>query len=251
LNVEGQQAFDDLDKTSLEIIAEYLGVAIVNARLAEQAQQLALIQQRQRLSRDLHDNVTQILASISLIAQSLSEAWRREPSEGERRSGRLSELAGLALGELRAMLHELSPDSVAPAGGLDAFPPLEVRLHRLLGMMVPPQVALRLETSGLTPQADHIEEAMLRVCQEAVSNAVRHGAPSVVRVRLKALQGVITLAVADDGRGLAQTPGSGGMGLRNMSERVQECGGRLRLFTSPARGTTLMARMPRVDISLR
>lgn len=142
LNVEGDHAFDDLDRISLEIIAEHLGVAIVNARLFDDNKQLALLEERQRLARDLHDNVTQILSSMSLITQSLPEAWQRDPGEGQRRAGRLGELARLAFAELRAMLHELSPQ---PSSAVVATPQrLSARLHRLLHAMVPPYVRLDL-----------------------------------------------------------------------------------------------------------
>ena len=68
INVEGDQPFDELDRMSLGIVAEHLAVAIHNARLNEQSQRLAVLEERQRLARELHDNVTQILSSISLMA---------------------------------------------------------------------------------------------------------------------------------------------------------------------------------------
>ena len=94
---------------TLVIVAEHLAVAIHNARLAEQSQRVAVLEERQRLARELHDNVTQVLSSISLMAQSLSAAWRKDPADGERRAERLRELAQMAFEEMRALLRELTP----------------------------------------------------------------------------------------------------------------------------------------------
>lgn len=247
LNVEGNHAFDELDRVSLEIVAEYLGVAIINARLFERSKQLALLEQRQRLARDLHDNVTQILASMSLITQSLSEAWLRDPAEAERRARRLGELAGLAFGELRAMLHELAPPSTRDPPGAVNPQRLEIRLHRLLRAMVPPYVDLELQFDGLQPQVDAHEEAILRVCQEAVSNAVRHASPSRIQVAVTTTNTELHLRVSDDGSGIAEAVDSQGMGLRNMRQRLVERGGQLRIERRQPQGTSVIARMPRVD----
>jgi len=247
LNVEGDHAFDDLDRISLEIIAEHLGVAIVNARLFESATELALLEERQRLARDLHDNVTQILSSMSLITQSLPEAWQRDPGEGERRAGRLGELARLAFAELRAMLHELAPRASSPAVATRPQR-LSARLHRLLHAMVPPYVRLELDTGDCPPQAEAHEEAILRVCQEAVSNAIRHASPSRIRVSVSATPAELHLRVSDDGRGI----GAGaprGMGLDNMRQRLSELGGRLRIARRRPHGTLIVARVPRLDRS--
>ena len=114
INVEGDERFDELDRMSLGVVAEHLVVAIHNARLKEQSQRLAVLEERQRLARELHDNVTQILSSISLMAQSLSAAWEKDPRDGERRAARLGQLAQMAFEEMRALLDELTPGE-APA----------------------------------------------------------------------------------------------------------------------------------------
>ncbi len=245
LNVEGDRPFDELDRLSLEIIAEQLGVAIVNARLFERSKQFALVEERQRLARDLHDNVTQILSSMSLITQSLPEAWQRDPREGERRAARLGELARLAFAELRAMLHELAPQP-SHAAPSPAPQRLSARLHRLLHAMVPPYVRLDLDTGDCPPQAAMHEEALLRVCQEAVSNAVRHAAPSRIRVSISASASDLRLRIADDGSGFG-VAAPRGRGLDNMRQRLAELGGRLRIVRRRPQGTLIAARIPRLD----
>src|SRR5574342_510903 len=77
--------------------------------LFERGQQLAVLQERQRLARELHDSVTQLIFSTTLIAQSIAQAWRRDPSEGQHRVDRLLELSQTALQEMRTLLFELRP----------------------------------------------------------------------------------------------------------------------------------------------
>lgn len=245
LNVEGDRIFDELDRSSLEIVAEHLGVAIVNARLYERSTQVAVLEERQRLARDLHDSVTQILASMSLIAQSLSEAWYYNPAEGERRAARLSELAQLAFAELRGLLRELSPSSV-PARKNAVRQGLPVTLQRLLEAMVPAHICLNLNSSDYRPQLQAHEEAMLRICQEAVSNAVRHAAPSRIGIVLSVDAVAMRLRVCDDGRGMS-TADAPGMGLGNMRERLAEHGGELSIASGAPHGTRIDASLPRAD----
>jgi len=246
LNVEADRHFDDLDAASMEIVAEHLGVAIVNARLFEQSTRIALLEERQRLARDLHDNVTQILSSINLIAQSLQAAWSKDPKEGEYRATRLGELARLASAELRSMLRELSPREEDDVAGSDE--PLPTRLQCFLHAMVPPNVQLSVDAGAWPPQPREIEEAILRICQEAVSNAVRHGNPSVIEVSISSTKSELLLRVTDDGRGIGDARSSG-MGLRNMRHRLAELGGRIEIKRRNPKGTAVVARLARSDRS--
>ncbi len=247
LNVEGDQPFDALDRISLEIVAEHLGTAIVNASLFEDSRQLAVLGERQRLARDLHDNVTQIVSSMGLLTQSLEGAWLRDPAEAARRSARLGELARLACAELREMLHELAPPiATGFAGAPAAARPqgLPERLAQLLQAMVPPHIRLSLETGRLPVRATAHDEAIMRICQEAVSNAVRHAAPSHIRVAFELEgDGCLRLRVDDDGSGMpARVPY--GMGLGNMRQRLHELNGTLQIRRRRPHGTAILARLP-------
>jgi len=243
LNIEGDLRFDDLDRASLEIVAEHLAVAIVNARLHERSTQAAILEERQRLARDLHDNVTQILSSMSLITQSLAHAWQQDPQEGERRVRRLGELSRLAFGEMRGLLHELSPDTTSKAR---TRTPLHQRLVPLLSAMVPDHIRLVVRAGDLVDQDDAHEDALVRVCQEAVSNAVRHGAPSAIEIHVRLTHDRLVLTIIDDGSGMPAAL-SRGMGLDNMRRRLTELGGRLRISPRVPRGTRIRAILPRAD----
>ena len=258
VNVEGDGPFDELDRMSLVIVAEHLAVAIHNARLNEQSQRLVVIEERQRLARELHDNVTQIVSSISLMAQSLSAAWRRDPLDGERRAARMGELAQMAFGEMRALLRELMPgeppsgipQSAAPlhvlAGALLTQHGLATAVTRLLPVMVPGNLALHLDVDSYVPQAVPLERALLRVCQEAVSNVIRHAEARRVKVSLRVDAERVHLRVADDGRGIA-ADAPRGLGIASMERRLTELGGSLRIRPRRPRGTVLLTSTPRRD----
>ncbi|WP_341726894.1 GAF domain-containing protein [Pseudoxanthomonas putridarboris] len=245
LNVEGDRVFDELDCSSLEIVAEHLGIAIVNARLYENATAAAVLEERQRLARDLHDNVTQILSSMSLITQSLAEAWHRDPVEGQRRVQRLGELSRLAFAEMRGLLHELSPRDVprSPVARRSSFPH---QLQQLVSAMVPDSIQLHINVSGFQAQAKMHEETLLRICQEAVSNAVRHASPSSIQIETAFSSSGIRLSISDDGRGISHAAHEG-MGLSNMRERLSELGGQLHIVQRQPRGTQILAYLPRFD----
>jgi signal transduction histidine kinase len=112
--------------------------------------------------------------------------------------------------------------------------------------MVPPYVTLELSTDHCPPQAEGHEEAILRVCQEAVSNAVRHAAPTRIRVSIVVEEDKLLLRVSDDGRGIGGGR-SGGRGLGNMHARLTELGGHLRIGRRRPHGTLVTAHFPRCD----
>ncbi|MFA6984755.1 MAG: GAF domain-containing protein [Arenimonas sp.] len=256
LNVEGHQAFDDLDLQSLEVIAEHLALAIQGARLADRSRQLALLEERQRLARNLHDNVTQILASINMISQSLTNSWQKDPEEGARRAARLSQLAQLGFTELRALLRELTPDESSgsrgiqlPADAANSLPGrqgLASTAEHLVAAMLPSHIAQHTDFSGYRPQVPECEEALLRICQEAASNAIRHANASFLEIQGGVDADHVWIRISDDGLGFsAHNPP--GMGVFNMWQRVLSLGGLFQIAARSPRGTRIEARLPRRD----
>ncbi|MDD5701711.1 MAG: histidine kinase, partial [Dehalococcoidales bacterium] len=108
-------AFDDLDVFTAQTLADQLAIAIENAHLYEQAEELATLKERQRLARDLHDAVSQTLFSASLISEVLPRLWERNPDEGKRRLEEIRMLTRGALAEMRTLLLELRPAALADA----------------------------------------------------------------------------------------------------------------------------------------
>ncbi len=266
LNVESGEPFTAEDALLLEIAADHLAVAIKNARLFEQAQQLAVLEVRQRLARDLHDSVTQMLASATMIAQSVPPAFKRDPEEGERRLERMIQLNRSALAEMRALLKELRPASttaVSPFSSAELPMPGILRVRRDGLASVLPEELAPLENDGFICKlrlldyqrlAPEREELLYRIFQEALSNVVKHSGARHFEVSLTTHDGWTTMRIEDDGRGIhssqspattqAGTTQNGGMGLSTMRERAEALGGKLRLSSPKGSGTVLEVVVP-------
>jgi signal transduction histidine kinase len=259
LNVESSDPFTLDDATSLEIVADQLAVAIENARLYERAQRLAVLEERQRLARDLHDAVTQHIFGMNLIAQSLGPAWKRDPSEAERRVARLLDLSRMALGEMRALVAEMraaessgiDPDSGLSGLALVRRQGLAEALRRQISNVANDELCVVLDARTYRVQPPETEEALFRIAQEALSNVLKHAHAANVMIRLAQGDGTVRLSVRDDGVGFrphdlpARADGdAGGLGLSTMRERAQELGGSLEVRSSRKRGTMVEACLP-------
>jgi len=222
------------------------------ALLYERAQQLAVLEERRRLARDLHDSVTQLIFSITLIAQSISPAWRRDSKEGEKRVKRLLELSQRSLVEMRALLAELRP---AESNHPDTTG-LPVALARHISNLTQDGIQINLETSGYISQPPAREENLFRIAQEALHNVVKHAHASRITLTLGCADDEVFLRVSDNGVGfeldqinkqssLSEGNASGqGLGLTNMRERAAAEGGKLQLISEPNKGTTVEVRIP-------
>ncbi len=277
LNVESDTPFVPDDAASLQIVADHLAVAIRNARLFASAQQLAVLEERQRLARDLHDSVAQMLFTVTLLAQAVGPAWRRDADEGERKLERMLGLTRDALTEMRALLAELRPAEPVPelahaagrlssaarirelglAGALRSH--LRETIRELVahgasagGLAEHPRV--RLRTRGWRSLALEQEEVLYRIAQEALHNAVKHAGARRLEVTLRRRPGQALVRVHDDGRGFDVRAAlrraargrrdGGGLGLVSMRERAEAIGGRLLVRSSPERGTRVEVLVP-------
>lgn len=248
LSVEGSEPFSDLDVVSLEIIADHLATTIVNARLIEDTREHAIALERQQVAYDLHDSVTQTLASINLLVQSLPLAWRRDAAEGEQRAARLQALTQTASTEMREMLARLHPDAEPRMSRLRESPALVAGIDELCQQLVPEGIAVSQDHARWKPQHPDHEDALLRMCREALSNALRHASASKIEVIAEVDDRRASLIVRDDGLGLPPLARhEPGLGLRSMRSRISGCGGELQLRSRIPRGTAVEAILPRRD----
>jgi signal transduction histidine kinase len=263
LNVERKAPFDDDDAEALRIVSDQLAVAIENARLYEAARRGAVLEERHRIARELHDSVTQQLFSATLVAQSVAPAFARDPVEGERRATLLLDLARTALAEMRSLLAELRPHNAVadrpampPAtdpglttvrrGGLIAA----LRAHFLSGAVG--EIRVKLESDTYRTQSSDREEALYRMIREAVHNVVKHARATQAEVRLHCANDYLRVTVRDDGIGFASDArtSSGrfraahGLGLLSMQERAVEQGGAFHIESEPGRGTLVEITLP-------
>ena len=225
-------AFDESDLAVLQSLAHQAAIAIENARLYERAQELAVVEERSRLARDLHDAVTQTLFSTSLIAEVLPRIWERNPDEGRHRLEELRELTRGALAEMRTLLLELRPAALADAELGDLLRQLA---ESITGRARVP-VALTVEGQrSLPPDA---KVSLYRIAQEALNNVAKHAGASQATVNLRCQPRRVTLHISDDGRGFdpkSISPESLGLGI--MRERAEAIGATLKVESEIGRGT--------------
>ncbi len=209
--------------------------------LYEQAQELAALQERQRLARELHDSVSQALYGISLGAHTAREALESEPDQAMASMEYVIALAEAGLAEMRALIFELRPESLETEGLVAALTKqvavLRARYKLTVDVDLDNEPDLALET----------KHALYRIAQEALHNIIKHAHASSVVLRLAKQNNEIILEVRDDGRGFDTAgPFPGHLGLCSMQERVAKIGGTLTVESTPGRGTCIDVRVPMV-----
>jgi signal transduction histidine kinase len=208
------------------------------------------LQERQRMARELHDTLEQNLTGISLSLEAASLTLPEAPRMAEQHLGR-------ALGQVEASIEEVhravwclrheSREARGLAGSLDD-------IAQQLVSCSPSPVEVQTHTSGgPRPFALSVENNLLRIGQEALTNAVKHGKAAHVEVELRFAPDAFELCVSDDGRGFdAAAPSAPGhFGLLGMRERAQEIGARFELRSLPGRGTRVLVKLPLPPLTLR
>jgi signal transduction histidine kinase len=243
LGILGLASYEDLTPTDdaaqlMEALARQLGTALEHARLAAQSRRLAVSEERNRIARDLHDSVTQMLFSISLMAQALPSLIERQPERAVERAQRLADLSRGALAEMRMLILELRPAMLREVG-------LPMALQRYVeGWSSREEIAAGVRVEGLQRRLlpEH-EEALFRVAQEALANVAKHARASHAEIVLDFSPNSVSLTVDDNGIGIAQ-PLPGGFGLASMRERIAALRGTLAIEPRPDGGTRVQARVP-------
>ncbi|HET6315187.1 MAG TPA: sensor histidine kinase, partial [Chloroflexota bacterium] len=195
-------------------------------------QQAAILEERQRLARELHDAVTQTLFAAALIAEALPSVWQRDQREGERALGDLRRLTWGALAEMRTLLVELRPAALTEA-------PLS-QIVKQLGDATSARADLHVivEASGQDRLPHDVQIAIYRLTQEALNNVLKHACASRVEVDLRVAPDMVRLSIVDDGRGFDMDGApSGRLGLAIMHERAAAIGATLHIDSAPGAGT--------------
>jgi signal transduction histidine kinase len=237
----GSAEFDDADQQLIEMLAAHAAIAIENARLYERSRELSIVEERNRLARELHDSVTQKLFGVVLTAEAASTLAGRDPTRAQEQLARLRELAQEAMDELRSLVFELRPAALE-AEGLAATLRKHVGvLRRVHGR----EIGLRVAGGGRMSQ--RVDAEVFRIAQEALGNALRHAHAERVDVSLDTAAGGIVLVVSDDGAGFdvdAPELRARRLGLTSMEERARAVGGTLAIDSRPGAGTTVRLEVP-------
>lgn len=216
--------------------ARQTALAIENAQLRDRMQRTAVLEERSRLARDLHDSVTQTLFSATLIADVLPRIWDQNAERGLKRLEELRELTRGALAEMRTLLLELRPKAL-----LDA--PLAELLEQLSESIVGrARIPVNLDIQGACPLPDDTKVALYRIAQEGLNNVVKHSNASSAWIKLICRRGQVLLSIRDDGLGFdPDVVSSDHLGLKIMEERAEQADISLDIMTSLEKGTEITA----------
>ena len=221
-------------------IADQLGVAVENARLYARVERAAIATERARLARELHDSVTQSLYSMTLFAEAARRLIVSEDYESvEEYLSQLCETSQQALKEMRLLVYELRPSALEEAGLVGMLRQRLDTVEKRAGI----EVQLLIEGQPDLPK--EIEEGLYRIAQEALNNSLKHAAASAVTVRIQIEGELLTMEIADNGRGfdLDAATDTGGIGLSTMHERAEKLDGDLRIASTPGKGTKVQVRV--------
>jgi len=223
-------------------IANQAGIALENARLFEQAQTLAVMVERQRLARELHDSVSQVLYGIALGARTARALLDRDPPKAAGPLDYVLSLANAGMSEMRALIFELRPESLEAEGLVAALG------KQIDSLRARHQIAVRSSLGDEPDLSLEAKEALYRIAQETLHNIVKHSRAGRVELRLDAPtldSQYVTLDIRDDGDGFdAAGTFPGHLGLRSMRERAARLGGALSIESAPGQGTHVRVRMP-------
>lgn len=233
-----------------ERMGEDLAKVSEYARLYDMARDLAASEERNRLARELHDSVTQVLFAATLVAEVLPSIWRRDPTLAMDSLDQLRRLTHGALAEMRTLLLELRPSALVRT----PLPELLAQLTEAVTSRTRLQFQLSLDQMATLPE--EVQVCCYRIAQEALNNVVKHAQARHVEVSLSKMSLKapfasetdvgLALMIADDGVGfVAEERQSDHMGIAIMEERATAIGADFTLESQPGRGTMVVVTWPK------
>ncbi|MEV5318973.1 GAF domain-containing sensor histidine kinase [Streptomyces sp. NPDC052687] len=238
---DGGCGFTEDDEELLAILAQHAAIALTNARLYERSRELTIAEERSRLAHELHDAVSQKLFSLRLTAQAAAALVDRDPARAKGELQQVAALAAEAADELRAAVVELRPAALDEDG-------LVATLRTQIQVLDRAHTArVTFDSRGVRALPAAQEEALLRVAQEALHNALRHSGADRVDVSLTRHGSGAVLRVTDDGSGFdprGVRRAGRHLGLVSMRDRASGVGGRLTVESAPGKGTTIEMEVP-------
>ena len=221
-------------------LAQHVMMAVHGQQVAEQERQAAILKERARLARDVHDTLAQGFTGVILQMEAAEEAlFDENPDAAVQRVRRAREIARESLGEARRSVHALRPQALDKSGFAEA----------LQSMLKNTTAGTSLRTSFCSEGEPmvlpaNVEETLLRIGQEALSNALKHAHPTEFHIRLCFKSDAVRLELFDNGKGFVVGQTNGGVGLLGMKERAEQIGATLTISSEPGKGTKIIAVSP-------
>jgi len=233
--------FSEADLGLVERFALHAGIAIENARLHEEIGRLAIVEERQRISQDLHDSIIQSLYGISLSLEDLPEVIAEDPAEGAASADRAIDSIHATIRDIRNFIMGLQPELLAEAdlvGGI-----------RTLGAEFEANTLIDLEvktSSDVVEPSQEISAQVLAIVREALSNIARHSAATRARIEVSAPGGAIRLVIKDNGHGfdVSEARSASHRGLKNLTARASSIGATMKIDSEQDQGTRLELEIP-------
>ncbi|MAS34369.1 MAG: hypothetical protein CL610_10200 [Anaerolineaceae bacterium] len=232
-----KRTFSHDDIYFVQSMANVLGAAIENDRLAEQAKDAATLEERQRLARELHDSVTQAMFAATSRAELIPRLWEKNPATGMEHLKQVILLNRGAMAEMRALLLELRPEAILNNTLANLFQ----QLVAAAPVRVEIEGDLIIHGEALTLPPD-VHFAFYRIVQEAVNNVLKHSGATKFHIEVNYGEDDIEVAIVDNGRGFSQDEVQAGFGLGSMRERADGIGAHLNVVSAPQQGTRLEVR---------
>ncbi len=229
------------DQVLVEMFALHAGIAIENAHLYERVQRLAVLDERDRISRDLHDGVIQSIYAVTLSLDDIPELVGESSPDAGQRVDEAIDALHTVIRDLRNFIYGLAPLLLDSGGLVDGLRTLADELSRNTGT--------EIEVTGEEPAgiSGEMFAELLVIAREALANVARHAGAENVSMLVVAPEGGVQLEIADDGRGfkLDADVAHGHQGLANMRARAEALGGSFEIQTAVGSGTRIIVAVPR------
>jgi len=237
----GSDRFSDKDQSLVETFALHAGIAMENARLHEQLQRFAVVDERERISKDLHDGIIQNMYAVGLSLEDVPQLMDEDRVEAAARVERAIDAIHLSIQDVRNFIFGLRPGLLEGASLLAGLAALvdEYRHNMIVDL------ELRLPDAIAEPPAE-VTGNLLAIVTESLSNIARHSRATTASLSLLAMDDGLELRIEDNGVGFdpAGVATLGHQGLANTRERAAQIGGTVTFDTSPGAGTRVIVRVP-------
>jgi PAS domain S-box-containing protein len=231
--------YSEGDAEWLEAFAEQAAIAIQNARLHEQSRELATIEERQRLARELHDSVTQALFTSTVMADSALRQWNLNPEKANSLLKQVLQLTTAALAEMRVLLLELRPQTLVQVSFEQLIQQLTASLKGRK------QIDFEFDIDPIPALPSEVKISLYRIFQEILNNIVKHSSATYAMIEVKILDHTLLLSVRDNGEGFdlhGVAPNSLGLGI--MQERANIIRATLNIKSNIGEGTQITVTWP-------